>query len=301
MQHRLVYVGSDLQDLYGVDPTTVGRAAPLLDAFTPGSTITAALARLRSTPDGALVSQETLHDYQLNPGDLLRIRVSTGAGAYRVVPFHVAGVITEFATAPRDSFVVANSAYLAQVTGSGRPQTLLVKTDHPADVATAVRRAVPASAVVTDTASATAAVTSASGLAAADLTGLARLTLGFGLLLAVASGVLALVVGLAQRRRSLVILAVLGADVRQRSAFGWSETRALVAAGVLGGVLTGAVVAAELVKVLNGIFDPPPAHPSVPYAYLLVLLGSILTAVSLATVIGGRRLGRFDAAALREL
>ncbi|MCU1672989.1 MAG: hypothetical protein JWN77_1102, partial [Frankiales bacterium] len=34
--HRLTYVGPDLQDLYGVDARTIGRAAPLQDAFTPG-------------------------------------------------------------------------------------------------------------------------------------------------------------------------------------------------------------------------------------------------------------------------
>ena len=26
MQHRFAYVGNDLQDLYGIDPATIGRA-----------------------------------------------------------------------------------------------------------------------------------------------------------------------------------------------------------------------------------------------------------------------------------
>ena len=39
VQHRFAYVGPDLQDVYGISPGTIGRAAPLLDSFTPGSTI----------------------------------------------------------------------------------------------------------------------------------------------------------------------------------------------------------------------------------------------------------------------
>jgi hypothetical protein len=63
------------------------------------------------------------------------------------------------------------------------------------------------------------AVPSASGLAAGSLSGLAALTLAFGLLLATANAGL-VVVGAAQRRRplmALAVLAVLGATMRQRS------------------------------------------------------------------------------------
>lgn len=301
VQHRLVYIGADLQDLYGVDAGTVGRAAPMQDAFTPGSTSQATFGRLQASHDGALVSQETLSDYQLHIGDLLRMRVSTGGGAYRTVPFHVAGVITEFATAPRDSFVVANRSYLAQVTGSSSVQTLLVKTDQPAAVAAALRPVVPAQASIADTVGAAATVTTASGLAATDLSGLARLTLTFGLLLALASGSLALLVGIAQRRRSLVILAVLGASVRQRVGFVWSETRALLLAGVLGGLAIGGVLAFELVRVLNGIFDPAPSRPVIPAVPVTGLVVAVVAVTSLAAVFGARRLGRFDAGRLRDL
>ncbi|MGI8535340.1 MAG: FtsX-like permease family protein, partial [Mycobacteriales bacterium] len=75
LQHRLGYVGPDLQDLYGVNAKTFATVAPLQDAFVPGSTITQTLAMLQATPDGVLLSAETLHDYQLHRGDLIRIRV----------------------------------------------------------------------------------------------------------------------------------------------------------------------------------------------------------------------------------
>jgi putative ABC transport system permease protein len=301
MQHRLAYVGNDLQDLYGVHARTVGRAAPLQNAFTPGTSVHAALDRLAATPDGALLAQETLHDYQLHPGDLIRLRLKDSRGNYRTVPFHVTGVVTEFATAPRDSFIVANAAYVAQVTGAPENQTLLVRTDHPAAVARALKPRVPATAVVTDTATARSAVTTATGLAASNLSGLARLSLAFGLLLAVASSLLALVVGSAQRRRTLVVLAVLGGTPKQRAGFLWTEARALVVAGLLGGVVTGGLVAAELVRVLDGIFDPPPERPAVPAAFLLGLLALIALGSAVAAGVSGRRLGRVDASRLRDL
>ncbi len=100
VSHRLVYVGPDLQDLYGIDPITIGRAAPLQDAFTLGSSVETVLADLAKTPDGALLSQETLHDYQLHTGDLVRLRLRNQKGSLVTVPFHVVGVVTEFATAP---------------------------------------------------------------------------------------------------------------------------------------------------------------------------------------------------------
>lgn len=297
--HRLAYVGPDLQDLYGIDASTIGRAAPLQNAFTPGSTVGAALASLGSTRDGALLSQETLHDYQLHQGDLVRLRLKNASGAYIQVPFHVVGVVTEFATAPRDSFILANRSYLTAATGRSQVQTLLVRTDHPAQVAAAI--SAPPSALVNDITAPRVAVPSASGLAADSLSGLARLILAFGLLLAAASAGLVLVVGAGQRRRALTALAVLGASARQRAGFLWTEARAIAVAGIVGGVAAGALVAAELVKVLNGIFDPPPQHPAIPWTFVLTVLGVVVGTAAIATRASAAWAGRVDASRLRDL
>jgi putative ABC transport system permease protein len=300
MQHRLAYVGPDLQDLYGIDARTIGRAAPLQDAFTPGSTVKDSLARLARTPDGVLLAQETLHDYQLRTGDLVRLRLQDANGRYVTIPFHAVGVVTEFATAPRDSFIVANSAYITQVTGSPAVQTLLVRTNSPGQVAGALRQRVPPTATIADVTSGASGVTSATGLAAGSLSGLARLTLGFGFPLAIASSVLALVVGSAQRRRMLVVLALLGATTKQRAGFVWTEARALVLAGLAGGLTAGFVIAFELVKVLNGIFDPAPQHAAVPGVLLTVLVAVVLLGSAATTALSGRLLARVDATRLRE-
>ncbi|GAB1646423.1 FtsX-like permease family protein [Krasilnikovia sp. MM14-A1259] len=299
VSHRLVYVGPDLQDLYGIDAATIGRAAPLQDAFTPGTSIKTALGRLAATPDGALLSQETLHDYQLHTGDMVQLRLKDTHGAYRKTRFHVVGVITEFATAPRDSFVLANRSYVAAATGLSAAQTLLVRTDRPTAVAAAIHA--PAAALVNDITAPRVAVPSASGLAAGSLSGLSRLTLAFGILLAAASAGLVLVVGATQRRRSTTALAVLGASTRQRAGFLWTEARALTIAGTVGGLAAAAVIAAELIKVLNGIFDPPPQHPAVPWTLVAAVLLAVGSSAALATALATKWAGRVDASRLRDL
>ncbi len=299
VSHRLAYVGPDLQDLYGIDPATIGRAAPLEDAFTPGSSVHALLAKLARTPDGALLSQETLHDYQLHAGDLVRLRLKDATGRYKVVPFHVVGVVTEFATAPRDSFVLTNRSYLTTTTGLSAVQTLLVRTDSPQQVAAQIHA--PVGALVNDITTPRVAVPSASGLAAGSLAGLASLTLAFGLLLAVASAGLVLIVGAAQRRRSLVALAVLGANAKQRAGFLWTEARAIVISGLAGGLLTGALISSQLVKVLNGIFDPAPQHPAIPWSFVVTVLTTVVFAAAIATAASSRWAGRVDATRLRDL
>jgi len=154
---------------------------------------------------------------------------------------------------------------------------------------------------VQDATTARSQVTSASGLAATDLAGLSRLELGFGVLLALACSGLALAGGIIERRRALVLLAALGASPRQRGRFLATEARAVVVAGVLGGTVIGATIAYLLVKVLTGIFDPPPASATVPWAYLVTLVG-LVAAVTVLVVAGvGRVVSRAGPSELRDL
>ena len=142
---------------------------------------------------------------------------------------------------------------------------------------------------------------SASGLAASSLNGLSTLILTFGLLLASASSGLVLIVGAAQRRRALVALGVLGASARQRAGFLWTGARAIVVAGLAGGAVAGAVIAAELVKVLNGIFDPAPQTPAVHWPILGTVLAIVVVTSVVATAATARWAGRIDASRLRDL
>jgi putative ABC transport system permease protein len=303
LQHRFAYVGPDLQDVYGIEPGTIGRAAPLLDSFTPGTTIRQALATLAARPDGVLLSAETLHDYQLRPGDLVRLRLQTGPDRkYRPVDFHVVGLVTEFPTAPKDSFIVANASYLAARTGSSAVSTYLVATSDPTRTAHALRgRLAGSGAQVQDVVSARSSVTTISGLAAADLAGLSRLELAYGLGLALVCSGLALLVGASQRRRALVLLAALGATRRQRGRFLAGEAWALLVGGVLAGAVIALAMSYLLVKVLTGIFDPPPTGATLPTAYLLALLGSVTAATTAAVPLLSRLASRAGPSELRAL
>jgi len=304
LQHRFGYVGPDLQDLYGVQATTFARVGPLQDAFVPGSTVAKTLAALQHTPDGVLLSAETLHDYQLHTGDLIRIRLQSGADhTYRPIDFHVVGQVTEWPTAPKDSFIVANADYVTARTGSDAVGTFLVSSKTPGATATALRSQLSATsgARIQDISTAGSGVTSIGGLAGTDLSGLSRLELGFGVLLALACSGLALLGGIVERRRALVLLAALGATARQRGRFLAAEARAMVVAGIVGGAAIGTTIAYLLVKVLTGIFDPAPASATIPWGYLTFLV-ALVAGVTVLVVAGvGRLVARAGPSELRDL
>src|SRR5581483_6583969 len=128
LDHSYAYVGPDLQDTFGVDAATLTRGTSLRDSYLLGGSTRDMLGRLRSTRDGILVSKETVSDYSLKLGDLLRLRVLDHAtGRFHVAPFHVVGVVQEFPSAPKDSFMVTNLAYLEQVTHDPGPNVLFVR------------------------------------------------------------------------------------------------------------------------------------------------------------------------------
>ena len=95
--------------------------------------------------------------------------------------------------------------------------------------------------------------------------------------------------------------AALGARARQLGAFAWSEATLVT----LGGLALGAVIAAGLaivlVKVLTGVFDPPPDTLSIPWGYLGAVTAVAVAAVILATSLILRALRRPRVEALRDL
>jgi putative ABC transport system permease protein len=275
MMHRFAYVGNDLQDLFGINPRSIGTATPMSDAFFQGGNATAVLAALTSRPDAVLVSDETVKDYQLRPGDMIRLRLQFASDhAYHLVTFHYVGVVREFPTAPRDSFFVANASYVAQATGSPAYQVMLVRASgSPPAVAASVRGLLgPASgAIVGDIDTELRATLS--GLTALDLSGLTSLELVFAFILAAAASSLVLGLGLIERRRTFAITSALGARTRQLASFVWAEAIFVTIGGVILGVLSGWALSYIIVKILTGVFDPPPQHLFIPWGYLIALAG----------------------------
>jgi hypothetical protein len=241
------------------------------------------LHRLATQPDAVLVSAETAKDFQLHPGDLVRLRLPAPAGGPDVtVPFHYAGVVNEFPTAPTDSFLVANAAYLGQH-GGGGSETYLVGTAGagPPTVAERLRRTLGPTAQVSDIDSAHRLV--GSSLTAVNLSTLGIVELGFALLaIAVATGLL-LGLTLTERRRMFSIARAIGARPRQLASLVWAEITVVGAAGLLLGAGLGWLLAELLVAMLAEVFDPPPDRLAVPASYLATLG---------ALAVGGARCGR---------
>ncbi|MET7683612.1 FtsX-like permease family protein [Streptomyces sp. NPDC005423] len=302
LQHRFAYVGADLQDLYGVQPSTITSATSLQDAYFAGGTAKGLMAKLAARPDSLLVSEETVKDFQLTPGDTVNLRLQDSrTKALRTVPFHYAGIVKEFPTAPKDSFFVANAGYVAKASGSSAVGAFLVDTGatHQKSVAARLRQQMGTSATVTDITQARSAT--GSSLTSVDLAGLTRIELGFAVLLAAASGGIVLALGLAERRRTFAIATVLGATRHQLRGLVLSEAAVMTAGGLAGGALIGWSLSQMLVKVLTGVFDPPPSTIAVPWTYLALTVGAAVTAIAVAAVNAARGSSRPAVEELREL
>jgi putative ABC transport system permease protein len=303
MQHRYAFVGNDLQDLYGINPRTIASATPMSDAFF-GNNARATLDALARTPDGVLVSEETVQTYQLHLGDPLTLRLQNArTHQYAPVRFIFAGVTREFPTAPKDSFLVANASYVARATGSNAAEIVLLHTRPAAiaPVAAAARRIAVSlpGATVTDIVQTQRQV--GSSLTAVDLRALTAVELFFAVVFVAASTGLMLVLGFSERLRTFAVLSALGAKSGQLRAFLAGEAAAIVVPGAIFGIALGFGIAQILVVVLTGVFDPPPSALTIPWAYLggLLLAAAVSTAIAVAVVI--RATGAAVVGALRGL
>jgi putative ABC transport system permease protein len=293
VDHAYAYVGPDLQDTFGVDSATLRRGTSLRDSYFLGTSVDQILARLRAQRDAILVSKETITDYGLNIGDLLRLRVlDRRTGKLRIAPFHVAGVVQEFPSAPRDSFMVANLRYLEQVTRGNGPNVVFAETrTNPAAVAKRVLAAtrsfgVTVKDITTQTAQTVSSITTV------DLAGITKIEELFALVLASVAMGLFVVLGVIERRQEFATMAALGASLREIAAFLWSEA-ALVLAGALAlAALLGWLLAEMLVVMLQHVFDPPPDHLAAPWPFLLGLGGAAIGGALVATALSARTLRR---------
>ena len=289
LEHRFAYVGADLQDLYGVRPASITSVTALQDAYFQGGTARELVDRLATKPDSILVSAETVKDFQLSPGDLLNLRLQdTVTKRLRTVPFHYVGVVTEFPTAPKDSFFVANADYVARATGSDQVGAFLVNTGgkHQTQVADALRQRLGTAATVTDITQVRNQV--GSSLTSVNLQGLTRLELAFAILLAASAGGLVLAVGMTERRRTLAIMSVLGARRQQLRGLVLAEAAVVAIGGLVGGAAISWALSHMLVKVLTGVFDPPPSAISVPFGYLTITVAAVIVALGAAGLASAR-------------
>jgi putative ABC transport system permease protein len=293
MQHRFAYVGTDLQDLYGIDPGHITSATHLSNAYFGNHDAQATLAALAAHPDGILVSDETMKDFQLTLGDRLNLRIQrAGDNQYHLVPFTFIGVVREFPTAPKDSFLVANASYIANQTGRDAAEIVLLKsTGDPLKVADAAGQLLSGTPGIKITDIGAAQKTIGSSLTAVNLHGLTALELGFAILLVASACGLILGLGLSERKKTFAGLMIIGAKPKHLGAFVWSEGWVILIGGVLIGAVTGIGLAELLVRMLTHIFDPPPETLIFPWFYLSFLLIASITStiVAVISMIGATR------------
>jgi putative ABC transport system permease protein len=302
LDHAYAYVGPDLQDTFGIDPVTFPKATTLRNSYFLGGTAQGLMDRLHATRDGILVSQETVTDYQLAVGDLLKLRVlDHSTGTLQVAPFHVVGVVQEFPSAPKDSFMVTNLSYLQQVTHSTGPNVVFASTGgNPAAVARSIAaRVKPLGASVKNIRDQARQTTSS--ITTVDLTGISRIEELFAVILAAAAMALFVTLTTAERRHEFATMAALGASLRDVAAFLWSEILVVLGAAILLAIGLGWLLSMMLVAMLQHVFDPPPDHLAVPWMFLLALGGGAMLAAALAAGIAVSQLSRLRLGAiLRE-
>ena len=303
VDHSYAYVGPDLQDTFGIDTRTITKATTLRDSyFLGGGSADQNMARLRARPDGVLVSKETISDYSLHHGDLLKLRVlDHRTGQFHVVPFHVVGTVQEFPSAPRDSFMVANARYLEAADHAGGPNVVFARTtgDPPAVARRVAHVTRGDGALVKDIRGQTAQTVSS--ITSVDLSGISKIEEAFAIALAAGAMWLFVTVALAERRHELATMAAVGASMRTIGAFLRSETVLVLLAGFALASLLGFVLAEMLVAMLQHVFDPPPDHLAVPWRFLGELTAGAVAGATLALVVATRAVRRLPLGAiLRE-
>ena len=292
VDHSYAYVGPDLQDTYGIDPASFTRATSVRDSYFLGGTASQIMARLRARPDGILVSKETIGDYSLSLGDLLRLRVlDHSTGHFRVVPFHVVGVVQEFPSAPRDSFMVANLAYLQAADHAGGPNVVFAKADDPPATAARVAAATRADGTIVKNITEQTEQT-VSSITTVDLRGIAKILEVFTIMLAGAATGLFVALAHIERRREFATMAALGARMREIRSFVWSESALVLAASVILAAGLGWLLSEMLIAMLQHVFDPPPDTLAIPWRYLAELLAGAVAGSVTAGALAARGLAR---------
>jgi putative ABC transport system permease protein len=292
VNHSYAYVGPDLQDTFGIDPAHFRDATSLRDSYFLGGTADQMMSQLASTPDGILVSLETINDYSLHPGDLLRLRVlDQQTGQFRIAPFHVIGTVQEFPSAPRDSFMVANLAYLDQLTHSGPNVVFAKASGSPPAVASRVATATRSLGTEVKNVDQQTAQTVTS-ITTVDLTGISHLEEVFSIVLVAAATAIFVLGAVAERRHEFATMTAIGASLREVGAFVWSEVGMVLAAGAVLAAGLGWLLARMLVAMLTHVFDPPPDHLALPWGFLALLFGVALLAGIAGSAIAGRAIAR---------
>jgi putative ABC transport system permease protein len=299
----LAYVGAEVQDMFGIDLRTFANASKVSEAFFVGSTAAETLHRLSTTPNGLIVSQETAQGFSLNLGDSLILRMFN-VTKHRYVPVHfkLVGVAREFATAPKDAFLVANLAYIQRYTGDPNVDLFLIRTsDSPSAVANTLRAQFANGPLVHVDDLSNVQQKLSTSLTSLNLGALTRIDLFYTFAMFIISLLVFVLAVLLERRRDFAMLQALGTTPAQIRTVLLIEVGYAVVVGSIFGLLVGVGFAELLVQILAAIFDPPPNVMAIPWSSLALAVACMVASGLLAGTIASARLGRLNLAqTLRE-
>ena len=170
--------------------------------------------RLTATPNGILISDEMARDFSIVPCDTVRLcLINVVCHTYVITVFQVVGVMSEFATAPKDAFLIVNQQALVTATSDAHIDFFLARASGDIGTASAGIQSVLAGdpQVTTETISMVADGL-ATSLTALNLHRLVGIELGYTIAILVAGVLIALLGGLAARRGEFAALRAIGAS-----------------------------------------------------------------------------------------
>jgi putative ABC transport system permease protein len=282
-------IGSDKKDLASVDASSLQRTAELPDSFFLDGSAAAAVAALRADPAALLVDAELARDFNIQPGDPLKVQLTDLAGKEVSANFHAAARFRQFPGFPQHVDLVGNLSYYQAVTGQTTVDFFLVRVTDPSEAglkrATAALSSGPGKAVpLRIESTATAINRDQSTLAALNLRGLGTLDSLYTLLLG-AAGIGIFVFGLLlQRRKEYVTLRALGIRMRQLQGLVVGEAALVAGYGLVIGLLVGTVMAFLFVQILRPLFTLPPERLAFPPAPLAALVALVLGGMAVSAL-----------------
>jgi putative ABC transport system permease protein len=188
--------------------------------------------------------------------------------------------------------MVANLGYLRDVAHDPGPNVILIRAKgDPHALAGRVAAATGRfGASVKDIREQTAQTVSS--ITTVNLRGISRIEEAFMLALAAGAMALFVAVNLAERRHELATMAALGASLRRAAAFLWSEAALVLVASLALAAVLGWLLAEMLVAMLRHVFDPPPDHLAVPWAFLAGLGGAAVIGCLAAAALAAMQIRR---------
>ncbi len=298
-----VYIGSTLQPVFGIDPTTLAQASFFPDSYFLNLTTAQAMQKMAATPNGVLMATQLADAYSVQVGDPILFRaLDRTTTQYAQYKGKVVGILTQFPASAHNSFLVMNLPFLQQTTHDSTVSLFLASAvGSPSAVAQNVRTAfttIPMQVQDSDTA----IVATGGSLTSLNIVGLGTIESLYTLIIASVGLGIFLMAMVYQRAREFGTLRALGGIAAQVSRFLWSESLTISLLALTIGAAIGFLLSHVFVLLLRALFTIPPTDTSVPWTTLAALYVFSLAGMIASTLWVNHQLNRMEVdQVLREL